>query len=331
MQRRCDGLNERVARLKDERDQAIARAKKAKARERSGGSRTMIKAPLVQGDVVSLLSHIREPESDVSRIQGNVQRGNANLRECQHKLYAALIREKILEGEIRAKDLLIKRKDELLKDLPARVELKTELGMLRARVRHERLKARFAKAVVPDVARSDLLKVIVAYSVEEVKRLESERDTVLKTLSDKGCTCRAEIDRGDDESPYLHLNGLVLEFDGEAFPTALRRAEARLQNNAAYVTQDDILMKTLTVKEAVYYSAMLQLPDSMSKAKKKGRVEATIREMGLQDAMNTRIGGRGIQGISGGQKRRVRICIEILTRPKLLFLDKPSSGLDSAA
>ena len=99
----------------------------------------------------------------------------------------------------------------------------------------------------------------------------------------------------------------------------------------AYVTQDDAILTTLTVREAVYYSAQLQLPDSMSKAEKKERAEFTIREMGLQDAINTRIGGWGIKGISGGQKRRVSICIEILTRPRLLFLDEPTSGLDSAA
>ncbi|KAF8404629.1 hypothetical protein HHK36_009517 [Tetracentron sinense] len=100
---------------------------------------------------------------------------------------------------------------------------------------------------------------------------------------------------------------------------------------SAYVTQDDTLMTTLTVKEAVYYSAQLQLPESMSRSEKKERAEITIREMGLQDAMNTRIGGWNIKGLSGGQKRRVTICIEILKRPKLLFLDEPTSGLDSAA
>ena len=91
-------------------------------------------------------------------------------------------------------------------------------------------------------------------------------------------------------------------------------------------------MTTLTVKEAVYYSAQLQLPESMTKSEKKERAEETIREMGLQEAMNTRVGGGwGVKGLSGGQKRRVSICIEILTRPKLLFLDEPTSGLDSAA
>ncbi|KAF7842993.1 ABC transporter G family member 11-like [Senna tora] len=108
--------------------------------------------------------------------------------------------------------------------------------------------------------------------------------------------------------------------------------QALAYGTSAYVTQDDTLYTTLTVREAVYYSAQLQLPDSMSKQEKKERAELTIREMGLQDAMNTRIGGGwGSKGISGGQKRRVSICIEILTRPRLLFLDEPTSGLDSAA
>ncbi|KAK7319444.1 hypothetical protein RJT34_04165 [Clitoria ternatea] len=101
--------------------------------------------------------------------------------------------------------------------------------------------------------------------------------------------------------------------------------------NSAYVRQDNTLLTTLTVREAVHYSAQLQLPDTMSKAEKKERADFTIREMGLQDAINTRIGGWGCKGISGGQKRRVSICIEILTRPRLLFLDEPTSGLDSAA
>ncbi|XP_051127111.1 ABC transporter G family member 1-like [Andrographis paniculata] len=109
------------------------------------------------------------------------------------------------------------------------------------------------------------------------------------------------------------------------------RKEALAFGTSAYVTQDDNLMSTLTVREAMYYSAQLQLPDSMSKKDKKDRAEATIRDMGLQDAVDTRIGGWGAKGISGGEKRRLSVGIEILTSPKLLFLDEPTSGLDSAA
>ncbi|CAL0331471.1 unnamed protein product [Lupinus luteus] len=108
--------------------------------------------------------------------------------------------------------------------------------------------------------------------------------------------------------------------------------QALAYGTSAYVTQDDTLLTTLTVREAVHYSAQLQLPDSMSKEEKKERADFTIREMGLQDSINTKIGGGwGSKGISGGQKRRVSICIEILKRPRLLFLDEPTSGLDSAA
>ncbi|PPD75861.1 hypothetical protein GOBAR_DD27213 [Gossypium barbadense] len=109
------------------------------------------------------------------------------------------------------------------------------------------------------------------------------------------------------------------------------RKETLAFGTSAYVTQDDALVTTLTVREAVFYSAQLQLPDSMSISEKKERAEMTIREMGLQDSMDTRIGGWSSKGLSGGQKRRVSICIELLTWPKLLFLDEPTSGLDSAA
>jgi len=91
------------------------------------------------------------------------------------------------------------------------------------------------------------------------------------------------------------------------------------------------MLSTLTTGETLYYSAQLQFPDSMSIAEKKERTDMTLREMGLQDAINTRVGGWGSKGLSGGQKRRLSICIEILTRPRLLFLDEPTSGLDSAA
>ncbi|KAF6138285.1 hypothetical protein GIB67_001435 [Kingdonia uniflora] len=71
------------------------------AAERAGNLQRQVDALVIKGDVVSLSGRIRELESDVSQIQGHVQKGNTNLRECQHKLDAAPIREKVLEGEIR--------------------------------------------------------------------------------------------------------------------------------------------------------------------------------------------------------------------------------------
>lgn len=96
----------------------------------------------------------------------------------------------------------------------------------------------------------------------------------------------------------------------------------------AYVTQDDNLIGTLTVRETIMYSAKLRLPDNMPMEGKCALVEATIIEMGLQECANTVIGNWHLRGISGGEKRRVSIAIEILIRPRLLFLDEPTSGLD---
>ncbi|XP_010537533.1 PREDICTED: ABC transporter G family member 11 [Tarenaya hassleriana] len=100
---------------------------------------------------------------------------------------------------------------------------------------------------------------------------------------------------------------------------------------AAYVTQDDNLIGTLTVRETIWYSARLRLPDKMSRSEKRALVESTITEMGLQDCADTAIGNWHLRGVSGGEKRRVSIALEILMRPRLLFLDEPTSGLDSAS
>ncbi|KAL2644818.1 hypothetical protein R1flu_012405 [Riccia fluitans] len=100
---------------------------------------------------------------------------------------------------------------------------------------------------------------------------------------------------------------------------------------AAYVTQQDDLIGTLTVRESIRYSADLRLPRSIPSAEKTAIVESVIVEMGLQDCAETPIGNWHLRGLSGGEKRRVSIALEILTRPRVLFLDEPTSGLDSAS
>ncbi|XP_062172082.1 ABC transporter G family member 15-like [Alnus glutinosa] len=99
----------------------------------------------------------------------------------------------------------------------------------------------------------------------------------------------------------------------------------------AYMTQEDKLLGTLTVRETLTYSAHLRLPTTMTKQEINGIVEGTIIEMGLQDCADRLIGNWHLRGISGGEKKRLSIALEILTRPYLLFLDEPTSGLDSAS
>ncbi|KAM5558749.1 ABC transporter G family member 15-like [Rosa sericea] len=99
----------------------------------------------------------------------------------------------------------------------------------------------------------------------------------------------------------------------------------------SYVTQEDIFLGSLTVRETLTYSAYLRLPSKMTKQEKNVVVEETLTKMGLQDCAETHIGNWHLRGISNGEKRRLSICIEILTQPHVLLLDEPTSGLDSAS
>ncbi|KAL4588543.1 hypothetical protein LXL04_001434 [Taraxacum kok-saghyz] len=77
----------------------------------------------------------------------------------------------------------------------------------------------------------------------------------------------------------------------------------------AYMTQEQVLTWTLTVKEAVYYSSELQLPKFMPKSEKKERADRTISEMGLQDCVNTRIGGWGLKDFIAKLTRQYHMTV----------------------
>lgn len=95
---------------------------------------------------------------------------------------------------------------------------------------------------------------------------------------------------------------------------------------AAYVTQDEVLIGTLTVEETLQYVARLRLPPGTSTEARAQAVDGVITEMGLESVRSTYIGNWHIRGVSGGQRRRVSIACELVTSPTLLFLDEPTSG-----
>ena len=96
------------------------------------------------------------------------------------------------------------------------------------------------------------------------------------------------------------------------------------RQNIAYVMQDDALMSTSTPREALEFSAQMRLPSDTSKDAIKAKVEGMLVDLGLTECANTMIGGALIKGISGGQRKRVSVGIELITNPKLLFLDEPT-------
>ncbi|KAI4339252.1 hypothetical protein MLD38_024214 [Melastoma candidum] len=98
-----------------------------------------------------------------------------------------------------------------------------------------------------------------------------------------------------------------------------------------FVPQDDIVHGNLTVEENLWFSAKCRLPAKMSRADKVLVVERVIDSLGLQGVRDSLVGTVEKRGISGGQRKRVNVGLEMVMEPSLLILDEPTSGLDSAS
>ena len=96
-----------------------------------------------------------------------------------------------------------------------------------------------------------------------------------------------------------------------------------------FVPQDDILHADLTVHQALWYAARLRLPADTTDAEIETRIKAVIRQLGLEGTERTRVGDQRKRGVSGGQRKRVNLAMELLTDPPILVLDEPTSGLSS--
>jgi ABC-type multidrug transport system ATPase subunit len=97
------------------------------------------------------------------------------------------------------------------------------------------------------------------------------------------------------------------------------------------VWQDDLLLSNLTVEENIYFSARLKTSEETPDAVVHQVVEDTIEELGLVQVRNSLVGGpqASVRGVSGGERKRVSVAVELVVRPSVLFLDEPTSGLDA--
>lgn len=91
--------------------------------------------------------------------------------------------------------------------------------------------------------------------------------------------------------------------------------------------QDDILFECFTVKEALTFAARLKL--NFSKDKQDNRIAILLKQLGLEKCQDTLIGGIYKKTISGGERKRCSIGVELIADPSVILLDEPTSGLDS--
>ena len=117
---------------------------------------------------------------------------------------------------------------------------------------------------------------------------------------------------------YEPANRGQLLMDGEPLYAKLDLYRTQM----GYVPQDDIIHRALPVRTALYYAAKLRLPDARS-----SEIEARIQDA-LRAVEMTEHADKPVRILSGGQRKRVSIAVELLSRPTLFYLDEPTSGLD---
>ena len=96
-----------------------------------------------------------------------------------------------------------------------------------------------------------------------------------------------------------------------------------LKYNIGYVPQEDIVYSNLTLHDTLQYAAKLRMPDNTTRKERNIRIKEVLEIVQLTELENSYI-----RQLSGGQRKRASIAVELIADPNLFFLDEPTSGLD---
>ena len=125
------------------------------------------------------------------------------------------------------------------------------------------------------------------------------------------------------------LNGTIIPQEGTITINGHSIMEPQAKSLIGFVPQDDLLIEELTVYQNLWYTAKLCF-EGMPDQEIDKRVMKTLKDLGLDAAKDLKVGSAINKYISGGQRKRLNIALELIREPAVLFLDEPTSGLSSA-
>ncbi|KAJ3114227.1 hypothetical protein HDU96_002396 [Phlyctochytrium bullatum] len=127
------------------------------------------------------------------------------------------------------------------------------------------------------------------------------------------------------------LMGKVRRTGGDLWINGAQAEMQAFKKIIGYVPQEDVMLRELTVWENVYHSARCRLPGTWTRKEVEECVDAVLKALGLAHVKHSEIGDEMTRGISGGQRKRVSIAMELASIPLSIFLDEPTTGLDSTS
>jgi ABC-type multidrug transport system ATPase subunit len=126
------------------------------------------------------------------------------------------------------------------------------------------------------------------------------------------------------------LNGSSKPYDGEVLINgiSIHKDKEKIKGLIGFVSQDDLLIEELTVFENLYFNAKLCF-DNLTEEEIVSKVDSVLKNLGLYEIRNIQVGSPLNKKISGGQRKRLNISLELIREPAIMFLDEPTSGLSS--
>lgn len=181
-----------------------------------------------------------------------------------------------------------------------------------------------------------------ANPMQNPKAVAIEAESIVKVVNNGTKTILQELDLVVNEGEFVALMGpsgcgkttLLKCLNAVSPPSAgavkihgkdLLSNYEELKRSIGYVPQEDIVHRDLTVEQTLFYAAKLRMPDNTGREEINNRILEVLKILKIEDAKikNERVGK-----LSGGQRKRVSIAVELLNRPTILFLDEPTSPLD---